>query len=90
MLATPRIQKPDEQGIFHALSRHASDGILVRNLAGLEFFTRRAVNCVADYSLNAANELTVEYLHRQGASRVTASYDLNRDQLVEMARHTRR
>ena len=38
-LATPRIQKPGEIGIFHALARHQADGILVRNLAGLEFFT---------------------------------------------------
>ena len=33
-LATPRIQKPDEMGIFHALAKHGADGILVRNLAG--------------------------------------------------------
>ena len=37
-LATPRIQKPDEMGIFHALAKHGADGILVRNLAGLRFF----------------------------------------------------
>jgi putative protease len=86
-LATPRIQKPGEIGIFHALARHHADGILVRNLAGLEFFASRRVACIADYSLNAANELTVDYLLEQGARRVTASYDLNRDQLLELARH---
>jgi putative protease len=88
-LATPRIQKPGEMGIFHALARHQADGILVRNLAGLEFFTSRDVPCVTDYSLNAANELTVAYLREQGALRITASYDLNRDQLIDMARHSR-
>jgi putative protease len=88
-LATPRIQKPGEIGIFHALARHQADGILVRNLAGLEFCTSRHVPCVADYSLNAANELTVAYLREQGAGRVTASYDLNREQLVGMARYAR-
>jgi putative protease len=86
-LATPRIQKPGERGIFHALARHLADGILVRNLAGLEFFASRNVPCVTDYSLNAANELTVAYLHEQGARRVTASYDLNREQLVDLAQH---
>ena len=88
-LATPRIQKPGEIGIFHALARHQADGILVRNLAGFDFFTSRDVPCVTDYSLNAANELTVAYLQQQGAHRVTASYDLNRDQLIDMARHSR-
>lgn len=88
LLATPRIQKPDEPGIFRALLRHQADGILVRNLAGLDFFTERGVQCVADFSLNAANELTVALLHRAGAKRITVSYDLNRDQLVEMCRHS--
>ena len=46
-LATPRIQKPGEIGIFHALARQQADGILVRNLAGLEFFTSRHVPCVS-------------------------------------------
>jgi putative protease len=87
VLATPRIQKPGEIGIFHALARHDVDGILVRNLSGLDFFVRRAVPVIADFSLNAANELTVDWLHRLGASRITASYDLNRDQLVALVGH---
>ncbi|MCU0961679.1 MAG: DUF3656 domain-containing protein, partial [Pirellulaceae bacterium] len=88
-LATPRIQKPGELGIFHALYRHRPDGVLVRNLAGLEFFRQRGTRTIADYSLNAANELTVAYLQQLGAERVTASYDLNRDQLVDLAQHGR-
>jgi putative protease len=86
-LATPRIQKPGEIGIFHALARHSADGVLVRNLAGLDFFRRRSVPCIADYTLNAANELTLAYLRRLGAVRVTTSYDLNRDQLLELVAH---
>ncbi len=88
-LATPRIQKPGERGVFSALLRQQADGILVRNLAGLEFFTQRDVPCIADYSLNTANELTVAYLKQRGAQRVTASYDLNREQLLEMAQRAR-
>lgn len=87
VLATPRIQKPGEMGIFHALARHEADGILVRNLSGLGFFAQRGVPCIADFSLNAANELTVDVLRGYGAGRVTASYDLNRDQLLELVRH---
>ncbi len=88
-LATPRILKPGELGLFRALAGRQPDGIVVRNLAGLEYFTARDVPCIADYTLNAANEITVDYLRRLGAVRITASYDLNRDQMVEMVRHAR-
>jgi putative protease len=88
LLATPRIQKPDEVGIFRALARWRPDGILARNLAGLDFFVAQEMPCVADFSLNAANELTTAWLLEQGAQRVTASYDMNRDQLLLMAQHS--
>lgn len=87
-LATPRIQKPGEIGIFKALARKGADGIVVRNLAGLDFFVGRSAPCIADFSFNAANELTVDYLRDRGARYVTASYDLNREQLLEMVRHS--
>jgi putative protease len=87
-LAPPRIQKPDERGIFFVLTRYAPDGILARNLAGLRFYQRLGRPVVADYSLNATNDLTVAWLREQGARRVTASYDLNRDQLVTLAEHS--
>jgi U32 family peptidase len=83
-LATPRIQKPQERGLFRALLHHTADGILARNLSGLTFFVDAGVPCVADFSLNAANDLTVYQLCRLGAARVTASYDLNRDQLLDL------
>ena len=83
-LAPPRIQKPDEAGLFLSLLKHGADGILVRNLAGMRFCSEREVPFVVDYSLNATNELTVDYLIEQGAERVTASYDLNRDQLLNL------
>ena len=87
-LATPRIQKPGEMGIFRAMLRHGADGILVRNLSGLACFTAQGTPCIADYSLNAANELTVDELRRRGALRVTPSFDLNRDQLLRLLDHT--
>jgi putative protease len=83
-LATPRIQKPDEVGIFHALAKHGADGILVRNLGALRFYRERGLPVVADFSLNTANDLTFQYLVEQGAARVTPSYDLNREQLLEL------
>ena len=83
-LATPRIHKPGENGIFRAVLRHGADGMLVRNLAGLQFCRQHQVRAVADFALNAANELSVHFLREHGAERVTASYDLNRDQLLEL------
>ena len=87
-IATPRIQKPDEAGIFVVLAKHGADGILVRNLSGLRYFTTAGIPVVADFSLNAANELTTQFLIEQGAARVTASYDLNREQLLDLVHAT--
>ncbi len=83
-LATPRIQKPDEAGIFRVLTRHEPDGILARNLAAIDFCRQAGVKCIADFSLNVTNELTAEWLHQLGAERITAAYDLNRDQLLDL------
>ncbi len=83
-LATPRIQKPAEMGIFRAMLKHDADGILVRNLAGLAFFISQNVPVIADFSLNVANELTARFLIEHGAQRLTPSYDLNRDQLLDL------
>jgi putative protease len=85
-LAPPRIQKPDEMGLFRALEKHQPDGLVARNLAGMRFCAENHLPFFADYSLNATNELTVQYLIGQGAQRVTASYDLNRDQLLGLVR----
>ena len=87
-IATPRIQKTGEMGIFKAMKKHAGVGILARNLSGLRFFTEQGMTVDADFSLNAANDLTVDLLHEWGARRVTSSYDLNRDQLVELLQHS--
>jgi len=85
-LATPRIQKPDEMGVFKALQKHQPNGFLVRNLSGLDFCRDHRIAAIADFSLNAANELTADWLLGRGAVRVTPAYDLNRDQLLELAK----
>jgi putative protease len=74
-LATPRIQKPAEMGIFRAMLKHRADGILVRNLAGLAFFTSQSVPVCADFSLNVANELTAFLIELAPA--IDAFADLN-------------
>jgi putative protease len=83
-LATPRIQKPGEAGVFRAMAKHNSAGFLVRNLAGIAFCTEQEIPFICDFSLNAANQWTADFLRSRGAERVTISYDLNRDQLLDL------
>lgn len=83
-IATPRIEKPGEANLFRALAKHEADGFLVRNAGGLAFCAERGIPFIADFALNAANELTVAYLKARGALRVTASYDLSLDQLDDL------
>jgi putative protease len=83
-LATPRIEKPGEANLFASLAKQRADGLLVRNAGGIRYCSEHAIPFVADFSLNAANPLTVALLKDRGASRVTASYDLNVSQLVEL------
>jgi len=83
-LATPRIQKPDELGIFRLLARQSPDGVLVRNFAGVTFFRELGLPLVGDFSLNVTNESSAAFFRDAGCDRVTASYDLNREQLADL------
>lgn len=84
ILVTPRIQKPGELGIFALLAKQQADGILVRNFGGLQYFAERGIPVIGDFSLNVTNELSAEFFMRQGLQRLTPSYDLNREQLVDL------
>jgi putative protease len=67
------------------LMRAEPDGYLVRNADQLERLTPLAP-CSGDFSLNTANPLTVRwYRERWGLDRLTASYDLNLGQLLDLA-----
>jgi U32 family peptidase len=55
-LATPRIQKPDEIGIFRLMVKARPDGVLVRNVGGLRFFREQRLPIIGDFSLNVTNE----------------------------------
>ena len=83
-VATPRIEKPGEANIFKYLARLGADGILVRNAGGMRYCSEHGIPFVVDFSMNAANPLAVELLRGRGAVRVTASYDLNVDQLLDL------
>lgn len=82
--ATPRIQKPGEMGIFAAMCKHQPRGVLIRNLSGMAYFQSQNIPTVVDFSLNVTNELTAEFFLQKQVQRVTASYDMNRDQLLDL------
>ena len=79
-VAPPRIFKEGEEWTLKLTRASEPDGFLVRNYDHLKYFqgSRR----IGDFSLNIANRLAAEYfLERCGLERVTASYDLNIQQL---------
>ena len=83
-IATPRIQKPSEMGIFKSLAKSDPAGVLVRNFSGLGYFRDNGIPVAADFSFNATNPLTVDFFEKQGVERIAVSYDCNREQLVHL------
>ena len=84
-VAPPRITKPGEEWILKQVRSCEADGYLIRNHDHLKFFAdcRRR----GDFSLNVANGLTAEYfIERYGLESLTASYDLNFEQLTALLR----
>jgi len=84
LLAGPRIVKPGEEHLLDVLAGYGADGILARNLATLGRFAAAGIPVVADFPLNAANDVTIRWLREQGASRITASLDLDQQQLLDL------
>ncbi|MCP9774587.1 U32 family peptidase [Cyanobium sp. WAJ14-Wanaka] len=83
-LAGARITRPNESWTIEPLIQAAADGYLVRNADQLELLTPIAP-CVGDFSLNVANPITAAwYLQEWQLERVTASYDLCLEQLLEL------
>jgi putative protease len=85
-LATPRIQKAGEQGFFKLIEAAEPDGVLIRNLGGLDYFRESSLRKIGDFSLNVANPLSAELLMREGLERLTVSYDLNAQQVIDLLR----
>ncbi len=85
-LATPRIQKAGEQGFFKLINDSRPDGVLIRNLGGLDYFRESSLRKIGDFSLNVANPLAAEVLMREGLERLTVSYDLNAQQVLDLLR----
>jgi putative protease len=83
-LATPRIQKAGEEGFFKLISNSHPDGVLIRNIGGLEHFIGSPLRLIGDFSLNVANPVTASVFKRQGLERITISHDLNSDQILSL------
>jgi putative protease len=85
-LATPRIQKAGEEGFFKLIANAEPDGVLIRNLGAIRFFSQPGIARLGDFSLNIANPLTADFFIRQGMEQVTVSYDLNISQVLDLLR----
>jgi putative protease len=83
VVAPPRICRVGEEWILKQVRSSEADGYLVRNYDHLEYFAD--VRRIGDFSLNVANPMAAEHFIRHcGLERVTASYDLNSDQLARL------
>lgn len=95
-LATPRIHMPKENGYFHNILKLKPDAVLIRNTGALYFFLKyRAENpdepmpeLIGDFSLNIANHKAAALFLDTGLSRVTPSYDLNIQQMVDLLQNS--
>ena len=85
-LATPRIQKAGESGLFRVVEKAKPDGVLVRNTGGLRHFRNHPdLKMIGDFSLNVANPISAARLIDQsGMENLTVSYDLNIEQVIDL------
>ncbi|QQE75448.1 U32 family peptidase [Brevibacillus composti] len=87
-IATMRIHMPDENGVLALIAKSKPDAILVRNTGALHYYMARRgelnIPLIGDFSLNIANHKAVELFLGCGLERVTPSYDLNIQQMVDL------
>ncbi len=83
-MATLRIHKPGESHYLKNILRLAPDFALVRNLGALSILKESGIPLTGDYSLNAANSASYDWLLSQGLSTLHPSWDLNSTQLFDL------
>jgi putative protease len=84
-IATTRILKPGELAHLKVIQRIKPDEVLVRNLGALEYLQNSGLTLIGDFSLNISNSIAASYFLSKGLSRICPSYDLNGEQLKELA-----
>ena len=95
-LVTPRIHMPGENGYHRNILNLRPDAVLVRNTGALYYYLRERMArpdverplLIGDFSLNVANHKTVNLFREAGLGRITPSYDLNIQQMVDMLGRT--
>lgn len=93
-LATPRIHMPGEAGYFNLIAKLQPDAVLVRNTGAVYHYVKRRAErpdethplLIGDFSLNVANHKTVALFLDAGLDKLTPSYDLNVQQMVDLLR----
>ncbi|ASA95923.1 MULTISPECIES: DUF3656 domain-containing U32 family peptidase [Anoxybacillus] len=85
-LATPRIHMPGENGILRGILKAEPDAILVRSLGAVQYYTSQSVQqqLIGDFSLNISNHLSARLFLERGLDRITPSYDLNIQQMIDL------
>lgn len=88
LIATTRILKPSEYYNLNMLKRLNPDGFLIRNLGALHYLKDSGKILWGDFSLNAANSLSVKYLLNKSLEGLNLNLDLNENQLLDVIQHS--
>ncbi len=86
-IATLRIHKPSENHYIKQILTLMPDFALVRNLGSLSLLKDSGIPMVGDYSLNATNSASYDWLLSQGLERLHPSWDLNSTQLFDLLKN---
>jgi putative protease len=83
-IATTRIFRPGEVGHLKVITRLKPDVVLVRNLGAWWHLKDCGLPLQADFSMNIANSIAARWFLELGFDAVCPSYDLNKDQLIDL------
>lgn len=86
-IATLRIHKPSENHYIKQILTLMPEFALVRNLGSFSLLKDSGIPMVGDYSLNATNSASYDWLLSQGLERLHPSWDLNSTQLFDLLRN---
>ena len=86
-IATLRIHKPGENHYIKQILTLMPEFALVRNLGSLALLKDSGIPMVGDYSLNATNSASYDWLLSQGLEKLHPSWDLNSTQLFDLLKN---
>ena len=86
-IATLRIHKPSENHYIKQILTLLPEFALVRNLGSLALLKDSGIPMVGDYSLNATNSASYDWLLAQGLEKLHPSWDLNSTQLFDLLKN---